>query len=317
MLTEVVELLSPALREAAEPVVVDATAGRGGHAAALAKATSSPPRVALFDLDPGNLAAASQAVAATRPDARVHAHQSNFAEAPRRLTASGLQANALLADLGFSSTQMDDPARGFAFRASGPLDMRYDPEAATTAFHLVNTRPEEELAEILRDFGEERWARRIATAIVRNRESAQIRTTDQLADIVRAAIPARPQARPPRGRNPQTPVDPATKTFQALRIAVNDELASLDALLEAVARGSVAARSPGMHGWLAPGARIAVISFHSLEDRRVKRAFRSLIDRGLATALTNGATSPTEAEIHRNRRARSARLRAIQLTPTA
>ena len=315
MLAEVVELLSPALRETMNPVVVDATAGRGGHAANLAQAASSPPLVALFDLDPGNLAAASQAVTVARTDARVDAHHANFAEAPRRLTASNLRANAVLADLGFSSTQMDDPARGFAFRSSGPLDMRYDPRAATTAFHLVNTLSEDELAEILRDYGEERAARRIASAVATARRSGQIRSTGELAEIVRAAIPARPRGRRRQGRGSQTTVDPATKTFQALRIAVNYELASPDAPLAAAASGSAAARTPGMDGWLAPGARIAVISFHSLEDRRVKRAFRSLIERGLANALTSGAAVPTEAETRRNRRARSARLRAIQLTP--
>lgn len=308
-------LLAPALQHHPAPVIADCTAGLGGHAAALAAAAASPPTVLLFDLDPTNLAHAAQHVRDARPDATVLPHHANFAEAPRLLTAANRHANAVLADLGFASPHMDDPARGFAFKHHGPLDMRYDAASPTTAHHLVNTLPETELAQLIREFGEEPAAKRIARAIATARADTPIDSTTQLADIIRATASA-PRA---RRNNPKQPpgkpaIDPATRTFQALRIAVNDELAALDALLEAVSRGALAARANPQSAWLAPDARVAVITFHSLEDRRVKNAFRSLTDRALATTLTKKPIAPTDEEVHDNRRARSARIRAVQLT---
>ncbi len=204
------------------------------------------------------------------------------------MEAEGLAADAVLADLGFASVQVEDASRGFSFMREGPLDMRYDASVGSSAAELVNGLPEDELASILREYGEEREAGRVSTA-------------QRLAGIVRSVC----------GRSGGG-IDPATRTFQALRIAVNDELGSLHGLLRAVERAaqSVAA---GSASWLAPGGRVAVISFHSLEDRPVKRAFASLVDRGLACSLTRGHVGPGDAEVEANPRARSAKVRAIAI----
>jgi 16S rRNA (cytosine1402-N4)-methyltransferase len=192
-----------------------------------------------------------------------------------------------LLDLGLSSDQLGWHHRGFSFAADGPLDMRYDAAQATTAAQLVNELPEKELADIIYEFGEERFSRRIARRIVEDRESAgPIQTTGRIAAIVRRAIPGK------RG-----PIDRATRTFQALRIAVNRELEHLDSALSSIPE------------WLVPGGRIAIISFHSLEDRRVKHAFRG--DARL-DALTRKPITASEEERIRNPRARSAKMRVAE-----
>ena len=293
LLAEVLEALGPRPREC----YADCTAGLGGHAAAIAPALRPGGRVILSDLDPGNLARAAAAVAGAAPGLEVRSFHGNFVSLPRRLAAEGLAADIVLADLGFASCQMDDPARGFAFSREGLLDMRLDPTGPTTAADLVGTLPETELVRILRDYGEEKAARAVARKIVAVRREASIATTAQLAEIVRSVV------RRDGG------IDPATRTFQALRIAVNDELGALEGLLAAVARG---AKAQGT-GWLAAGARVAIVSFHSLEDRMVKRAFGDLVSAGLAEAVGRQPVTPGEEEVGVNPRARSAKLRAIRL----
>ncbi|MFG0284216.1 MAG: 16S rRNA (cytosine(1402)-N(4))-methyltransferase RsmH [Phycisphaerales bacterium JB039] len=288
---------------------VDATAGLGGHAAAAARAVGPGGRIVLNDLDPGNLEAAGARVREAA-GCEVVMIRGNFADLPRALGQRGIGADALLADLGFASSQMDDAARGFSMRGDGPLDMRLDPAGPVTAAELIGTLPERELARILREFGEEPAAGRIARKLVLRRAEAPIERTGELAELVRAAIG-------PGGR--RSSIDPATRTFQALRIAVNDELANLASLLGAIERASGRRPDAGVaepqRSWLNRGARVALISFHSLEDRLVKRSMARMIRDQLAAALTDGAVIAGQQEIRANPRSRSARLRAIRLDP--
>ena len=192
--------------------------------------------------------------------------------------------DGVLADLGFSSDQMDTPERGFSFQQAGPLDMRLDRAEGETAADLVNRLSERDLADIIYQYGEERFSRRIARKIVEIRQTRPFETTAQLAEVVRRCVPGRGQR-----------IDPATRTFQALRIAVNDELAALDRLVKTLPE------------CVKPGGRVAIISFHSLEDRRVKHAFR---DKDRWEVLTKKPVQAGEQEANRNPRARSAKLRA-------
>ena len=306
LLAETIE----ALRLRSGDTFVEATAGLGGHAEAAARLVGPGGRIVLNDLDPGNLRRAAQRVGAAAGCELVAIH-GNFAELPRALPARGLGADALLADLGFASSQMDDPERGLSMRADGPLDMRLDPAGPVTAAELINTLPSAEMARILREFGEEPAAARIARKLAQRRTEAPILRTGELAELVRAAIG-------PGGR--RGAIDPATRTFQALRIAVNDELASLASLLGAIERAP--GRRPGagqaepQRSWLNRGARVAVISFHSLEDRMVKRCFARMVRGAGARSLTDGAVIAGEREVRENPRSRSARLRAIELDAT-
>jgi 16S rRNA (cytosine1402-N4)-methyltransferase len=259
--------------------------------------------VVVNDMDPANLGLAAESVRSVAPSIRVVAIHGNFADAPRAIQELGLRADMVLADLGFASTQVDDAARGLSFSREGPLDMRMDPRLATTAADLVASLPEAELVGILREFGEERQAGRVARAIVAARAHTAIRTTTELADLVRSVVP--------RERGPGA-IDPATRTFQALRIAVNDELGSLSALLSAVRDGARAV-AMGRPTWLNPGARVAIIAFHSLEDRPVKQAFRDLVSSSSAVDVTGGVETAGEGEVRENPRSRSAKLRAIRL----
>lgn len=304
-------------------VYADATAGLGGHAAAVALRLGGAGTVVLNDLDPDNLGRAEAGVRQACADAEracpaILAIRGNFADLPRTLAERGLRADMLLADLGFASSQMDDPERGLSFRADGPLDMRLDPSARITAEELVNTWPERELADLIYRYGEEQGSRRIAAAIVRARAEDRIRTTGALAEVVREAAGGAWGAgggRGPRRGRPGKSIDPATKTFQAIRIAVNDELGSLESFLGSISRASVGRGGQGAGGgWLSDGARVAVISFHSLEDRPVKRAFGELVSRGLAAELARGVVRPSEGEVERNPRSRSAKLRGIRLS---
>jgi len=286
---EAVELLQPAARR----ILVDCTIGLGGHAEALLQAAGQEALLIGMDLDERNLLLAKKRLAPVA--GRLRLFQANFAEVDAVLEEAGCgKADAILADLGVASNQLDDPARGLSFQADGPLDMRLNPAEGRTAEDLVNTLPQAELADLIYQYGEERYSRRIARAIVAARKTERIGRTGRLAEIVRAAYPA--PAR--RGR---VGVDPATRTFQALRIAVNDELGSLDRLL---------AKLPDI---LAPGGRAGVISFHSLEDRRVKQAFADLRQRGAAAVLTRKPVTPGEREIADNPRSRSAKLRGIEM----
>jgi 16S rRNA (cytosine1402-N4)-methyltransferase len=293
---ELQQLLAPAPGE----VVVDATAGLGGHASMLAEAVGPGGTVVLIDLDPGNLARAARRLEGS--NCTVHAVHGSFGRVHHHLEDLGLRADVLLADLGFASNQMDDPDRGMGFRQDGPLDMRFDQSRGRTASELLATCSEEELVEIISGFGEEPFAARIAQKVVRERAQRPIEMTGQLARLVRDAY----------GRRAATSrQDPATRTFMGLRIAVNDELAALDALLAAIARGAEATASGG---WLKPGARAGIISFHSLEDRPVKHAFADMSRRALATLVTRRPVTASEAEQQENRRSRSAKLRVITLS---
>jgi 16S rRNA (cytosine1402-N4)-methyltransferase len=275
-----------------------------GHASPVESGGGKPSTVILNDADPINLEKAEYNVKAQAPRAKVHAIRANFAEIPHKLPPLSLRANMLLADLGFASTHVDDPTRGFSFAHDGPLDMRMDPTLPISAADVVNSYPEDQIAEIIENFGEDRNARRIARKLVQSRAANPIQTTARLAELVRQASPG--------GKKKGGHIDPATRTFQALRIAVNDELGSLDALLGAVVREAELLASNKSATWLAPGARIAVISFHSLEDRPVKKAMERLVGLG-ATDLTDGAATASEDEIAANPRARSAKLRAVRL----
>lgn len=287
---EVLELLAP------EPgqTMLDCTAGLGGHAAAVAERLGDTGTVVLNDLDPANLARATARLEQT--GVRVIAVRGPFDDAPAELERRGIRADMVLADLGFASTQVDDPRRGLSFQNEGPLDMRLDPEHGATAADLVADLAESDLADVIYRYGEERLSRRIARRIVEARTTEPIETTTQLAAIVRRAVP-----RPKSGRHR---IDPATRTFQALRIAVNDEIGCLERLLAAMRPGAA---------WLAGGARLGVIAFHSLEDRPVKQAFRQLADDGHAERLTRKPIVAGDLEREANPRARSAKLRGIRL----
>lgn len=272
-------------------LVIDGTAGAGGHAAALAERIAPTGRVLAFDRDPRMLALAARRVAGL-PVELIHAPYSRIGEELQKRALP--HADRILLDIGLSSDQLAWSDRGFSFARDDPLDMRFDPdEPIDTAADLVNHLDEARLADLIYEYGEERHARRIARGLVWSRErDGPITTTGRLADLVRRSV-----------RGPRQKIDPATRVFQALRIAVNDELAHLDQFLARVA------------GWLAPGGRVAVISFHSLEDRRVKRAFR---DDPALHVLTRKPIEADEAEIRANPRSRSAKLRVAERwkTPT-
>ncbi|GIW74833.1 MAG: ribosomal RNA small subunit methyltransferase H [Phycisphaerales bacterium] len=298
-------------------VYVDATAGLGGHAVQAAARVAPGGVVVLNDVDASMLERAHRRVSQAVPSVRVEAIHGSFAGLGRALAERGLMADALLADLGFSSAQVDDASRGFSFRQDGPLDMRLNPSQGTSAAELLARVGEGELAEILWRYGQERASRRIARKVVEARARQPITTTRELAELVRSCTSG-------------GGIDPATRTFQALRIAVNDELGALSSLLEAISAqaGSMVGGSSGAPAsvglgtaggtqagrqWLAKGARVAIIAFHSLEDRLVKRAFADLAERGLARRLTRKPVVPSDAEVAANRRARSAKLRAVEL----
>ena len=306
---QVMELLAPKSGDTA----LDLTAGRGGHAELLARAIGASGRLLLVDRDPGNLAFAGDRVRGTAPGhPAIETRHGSFAAIERLSAALGpaWPADVVLADLGFASTQMDDPGRGFSFQADGPLDMRLDPTQGETAADLLARLPEADLADAIFHLGEDPFARRIARTIVERRARAPLATTADLAAAVVAAYGARAR---------QSRMHPATRTFMALRILVNDELRALDHLLSSVERGAravaPAGAAPATPTWLRPGARIAVIAFHSLEDRRVKHAFADWERAGLGTRLTRKPVEADESEIRSNPRARSAKLRAFQIAP--
>lgn len=268
-------------------VIVDATVGLGGHAAALLEATDA--HLLGLDRDAAALAAATANLA--RFGSRVTLRQADFRAFDEVLDECGIPCvGAVLADLGMSSFALDDPERGFSFRFDGPLDMRMDRREPVSAYDIVNEEPEEELARIFRDYGEERGARRIARAIVAARRRRPFETTGDLRSLIEAV----------GGRARVGGINPSTRVFQALRIAVNRELESLAALLE---------RAPRR---LAVGGRIVILAYHSLEDRPVKRRFRELAQSGGFTLATRKAMRPAAAEIAQNSRARSARLRCLE-----
>jgi 16S rRNA (cytosine1402-N4)-methyltransferase len=289
---------------------IDATVGLGGHSYEIAKRLGALGRLIGVDKDPAALEAAGKSLVVGRQSSVVGKSQDrptedddrtdwptielrhgSFADLAddRRLTIDDFKVDGLLADLGVSSLQFDNAARGFSFQAEGPLDMRMNTQSGETAEQVVNQADEVTLANLIYEFGEERRSRRIARAIVRSRP---IRTTAQLAEIVSAA--ARPM------NSAERRIHPATRTFQALRIFVNRELDDLRKLMDA---------GPQL---LKPGGRLVVISFHSLEDRIVKDALREGMKQGHYRLLTKKPVIATEEEIDRNPRSRSAKLRAAE-----
>ncbi|MBX3081019.1 MAG: 16S rRNA (cytosine(1402)-N(4))-methyltransferase RsmH [Anaerolineae bacterium] len=301
LLTEVLDALAVAAHP--DGLFIDGTLGAGGHATAILEAAPNA-RLLGFDLDPRSLSIAEQALAAYADRVTfVHASHSTMSElAPRHGFAA---VDGILLDVGVSSMHVDEAERGFAFRVDGPLDMRFDPTSdAPTAADLVNGMPESELADIIYQYGEDRDSRRIARAIVAARP---LTSTRQLADVLEKAH-----------RGPREKIHPATRTFQALRIAVNDELGAIERTL------------PQAVSLLKPGGRLAVISFHSLEDRIVKHYFRDestdclcppqqlICTCGHHASLALISRKPITAsddELTRNPRARSAKLRVVEKLP--
>ena len=280
LLAEIVEWLRPA----PGMTLVDGTLGGGGHTLALAQRVAPGGCVLAVDLDDDAL----QRVQPRVGDLPITLAQGNFAELPEILATANVAAvDGILLDLGLSSDQLADDQRGFSFQGTGELDLRFDQSRGQPAWQLLARWDERSLADLIYQFGEERFSRRIARRIVEARRTAPLRTSEELADLVRSCVPRS------RGHH----IDPATRTFQALRIAVNEELASLEQAL---------ARLPDC---LAPGGRLAIISFHSLEDRLVKHAFRT--DERL-TVLTKRPVRPSAEESFANPRARSAKLRVAE-----
>ena len=285
MVAEVLEHLAPGRGG----VFVDCTVGLGGHATHLLEAGVT--RLIGLDRDPGALAVAQEQLA--RFGDRVELVHTDYREFARVLDAKGIdRVDGVLADLGVSSMQLDSPGRGFSFRRDDPLDMRMDTSAGPTAADLIAEADERTLADVIYQFGEERHARRVARFLVEARKSGRIATTGQLADVVRRAVPRKGFVR----------IDPATRTFQAIRIWVNRELDGLDVFVSDVARR------------LDTAGRMAIITFHSLEDRIVKHTLRQIQstgDIGLKV-LTKRPIIPGDDEIERNPRARSAKLRVAE-----
>ncbi len=297
----VIELLAPALDQPGS-VYVDGTLGLGGHAAMVLRACPHAQLIGI-DRDPNALAIAGERL--REFSGRVRLFSAIYHELPEVLAEAGCRrVQAILLDLGLSSLQIDHVGRGFAYATDAPLDMRMTPDETLTAATIVNTWGEPEISRILRDFGEERFASRIAAAIIAARDAVPFTTSARLVQVISDAIPA--AARHSGGH-------PAKRTFQALRIVVNDELSSLTAVL------------PAALAALAPGGRFAVLAYHSGEDRLVKRAFASATRdrvpvgvpavpagyRAEFALLTRGAERPSEEETDLNPRAASARLRAI------
>ena len=299
------------LRESVEGILgdpdgiyVDCTLGGGGHSAALADRLSPSGCLVGIDQDPAALQAGRLRLTGVRPT--VHVVQGNFREISAVLDQLGIgQVDGILFDLGVSSHQIDLPQRGFSYMNNGPLDMRMNPEQSLTAQEIVNTYPEKELARVIFEYGEERWARRIAKFIVEARRNRPLTTTFELVELIAAAIPAAARRQGPH---------PAKRTFQAIRIEVNGELSILPAALRtAIDR-------------LKPGGKIGVISFHSLEDRIVKNTFAALLGHCVCPPkapvcicnpratlrLPGKPIAPSAEEVEANPRARSAKLRIAE-----
>ena len=290
MMKEVLELLAPR----AGQTIVDCTLGRAGHADVIADQVAPDGTLIGLDADPRNLEFGRQRLADAPCNVRLF--HANFAELEDVLREAGIaEVDGILADLGLSTNQLFDAQYGLSFSTEGPLDMRIDPRTSENAADLVNSLRETDLADVLYELAQERWSRRIARKIAEARRSAPIKTTEQLAELVRSAVPRRGG-----GRGGER-IDPATRTFLALRMKVNREMENLAALLE---------RAPGF--LKRGGGRLAIISFQSMEDRLVKQAFRSAERTGQLALLTKKPLAPTDDEIAANPRSRSAKLRVAQ-----
>ena len=277
---ETLDLLSPQPGE----VWVDATVGAGGHTRLIAERVGPAGRVIGLDQDPSMLERAKLNLVGL-PVELLHANFDQLVAALRNLGVQ--EVDGVLADLGFASDQVDEAERGLSFQQDGPLDMRLDPTSGESAANLIARENDFNLAKIFFEYGEERHSRRVARKIVETRKQSPIHTTKQLADLVRSCVPRE------KGRH----FDPATRVFQGLRIAVNDELGSLERLLAQLPRIAK------------PGGRVGIISFHSLEDRRVKQAFQ---DRETWEPLTKKPVIAGEDEVRDNPRSRSAKLRVAR-----
>jgi len=290
LLREVLELLDP------QPgsTVVDCTLGRGGHAREIANRLGKHGLLIGLDVDPRNLEFAQSRLRDVSCEVRLF--HANFAELPDVLAEVGRKSvDVILADLGISTNQLFDEQYGLSFARPGPLDMRLDPRIEESAADVVNRLSETDLADVLYKLAQERWSRRIARKIVESRRLSPIKDTERLAELVRSAAASR-RGGGSRGEK----IDPATRTFLALRMKVNREMENLAALLESGPRA------------LRAGGRIAVISFQSMEDRAVKQAFRSAEQAGLLKLVTTKPIGPTDEEIAANPRSRSAKLRAAE-----
>ncbi|MBF0593508.1 MAG: 16S rRNA (cytosine(1402)-N(4))-methyltransferase RsmH [Candidatus Omnitrophica bacterium] len=271
-------------------VAVDCTLGLGGHALMMGERVGSGGRLVGIDQDDQAIVRARQRLKGF--SGRLDIVKNNFRNISDVLNGLGVEAvDAVLFDLGVSSIQLDDPLRGFSFRHEGPLDMRMDTTAPVSAATIINTFSEEELARVLWQYGEERFSRRIAANIVKARAASPIETTADLVKIIMRSLPF---------KQSREGLHPATRSFQGIRIAVNQELAAVEGALDAA------------YSRLKIGGRMCVISFHSLEDRIVKSKFRSYALNGSATILTKKPLRPTPQEEQANPRSRSARLRALE-----
>ena len=286
MLNEVVEYLKPERGN----IVVDGTLGLGGHAEVLLKLIGDKGRLIGIDRDARALALARENLSAYQDQCDfVHENYANIDAVLAKLNIKDV--DRILLDLGISSFQLNDPQRGFSFRAEGPLDMRMDQDSYISAFDLVNSLSEKEISAILKDFGQERWHHRIARYVVQRRSEKPIETTKELSDIILRAMPRHSR---------REKIHPATRTFQAFRIAVNRELQGLEEALDKC------------FDCLKTGGRIGIIAFHSLEDRIVKQKFRSWAKSGELNLIVKKPLRPSDGEAKFNSRARSARLRIAE-----
>lgn len=284
MLTETLALLNPQPGE----IIVDGTLGLGGHTHAIAKLLDKNSRLIGIDRDPNMLARATENLRGVT----VETVRGNFSEMGKHLQGLGLAgADGILLDLGVASPQIDEARRGFSYRSDGPLDMRMSADENQSAADWLNQVDEEELGRVIREYGEERYWRRIARAIVSARSMARLRSTGQLAEIIRRAAPGG-----------QRRLHPARRAFQAIRIYVNREIEHLERFLQTL---------PGL---LNPGGRCVVITYHSLEDRPVKLAFRENVRAGVYESLTRKPLRATTDEVRSNPRSRSAKIRAVRRT---
>jgi 16S rRNA (cytosine1402-N4)-methyltransferase len=286
MLEESLRLLDPQPGE----TLVDGTLGAGGHSRAILTALGAAGRLIGVDRDPKMAQIAREKLLGVSAGAKVEILTGHFGDLPAVLAALGVEAaDGVLLDLGVASPQLDDPSRGLSYRADGPLDMRLTPDAELSAEEWINHVSQDDLAQVLREYGEERFSGRIARTIVEARARKPIRRTGELAEIIARSVPRGPRR-----------LHPARRSFQALRIRINEEMQQLERFLAALA------------GLLKPGGRCAIISYHSLEDRRVKNAFRDGAREGIYELLTRKPMRPSLAEVSANPRSRSARLRAVR-----
>ncbi len=287
-----------ALNLAPGKIIVDGTLGGGGHSIAIARRVAPNGLTISTDRDPAALDRVDRRVAALEDGATLplKTYFANYCDFDAALERAGVErVDGFLLDLGLSSDQLADRSRGFSFDSDGDLDLRFDPTEGVPAFELLNRWSAERIADVIFQYGEERQSRRIARAVFERRRTNPVRSARDLAEICRRCVPT-----PPPWSKKKT-IDPATRTFQALRIAVNDELGALERFLKKCS------------DYLNPGGRVAIISFHSLEDRVVKNAFRDWQD---ATVLTKKPIVATDEEVERNPRSRSAKLRVAEKKQT-